>query len=220
MIGVAGIASSFAQNVYSVNVVGYINLTLTTQFSLIADQLDNGADNYVTNLFAPGTLPNGTVFYKYNLSTKLYDQLTWNQVAGGWLGNAVAKAMTLKPGEGVFLKKPTTNVLTVTFVGEVMQGDLVNPVDTGLDIYSGMVPQEGGISTVHGYVSSVVNNPAPPPAQLGDSVYNWTGTGWSAARSWLPSANRWSQEPTLKVGEAVLINSRGTKNWTRTFNVN
>lgn len=50
MIGVAGIASSFAQNVYSVNVVGYINLTLTTPFSMIANQLDNLQGNLVKDL--------------------------------------------------------------------------------------------------------------------------------------------------------------------------
>jgi hypothetical protein len=208
MIGVAGIASSFAQ-VYSVNVVGYINLTLTNTFSLIANQLDNGNGNLVTNMFTG--LPNQTVFYKFNGAT--YDSLTY--ITGTPVPTWSAgpnRLMTLAPGEGVFVKKPTTAPsISVTFVGEVLQGDLVNPVAVGFDMYSAMVPQEGGITTVHAYTAS--NQ---------DTVYEWLGTGWSTARVWLGTAvpPRWNVEPILQVGEAVFINSRAAKNWTRTFTVN
>ena len=41
--------------------------------------------------------------------------------------------------------------INLTFVGEVMQGTLVNPVVMGFGIYHAMVPQAGGITTVHNY---------------------------------------------------------------------
>lgn len=207
MLGAASVVSSFAQNVYSVNVVGYINLTLSNQFSLISCQLDNGAGNLVTNIFTG--LPNQTVIYKFNGAT--YDSLTFVSAAAGW-NPPSQRQMTLAPGEGVFVKKPTgVATINITFVGEVMQGDLVNPVGLGFDMYSAMVPQQGGIVSVHNYA----------PANQ-DVVYKWAGTGWAGAKTWLTSLNRWNPagEPVLEVGEAVFINSKSVKNWTRTFHVN
>lgn len=207
MVGVAGIASSFAQNVYSVNVVGYINLTLTNNYSLIANQLDNGQGNLVTNIFTG--LPAQTVIYKFNGVS--YATLTYLG-APGWTpaGN---RQMTLAPGEGVFVKKPTgTPSINLTFVGEVMQGTLVNPVAIGFDIYSGMVPQQGGITSVHNY----------QPANL-DVVYKFNGVSYNN-KTWLGTlpVPRWNPagEPVLEVGEAVFINSKSVQNWTRTFTVN
>jgi hypothetical protein len=205
MLGVAGVVSSTAQNVYSVNVVGYINLTLTNTFSLIANQLDNGQGNLVTNIFT--SLPLQTVIYKFNGAN--YDSLTYLGAAG-W-NPAANRQMTLAPGEGVFVRKPAAAAsINVTFVGEVMQGDLHNPVVIGFDIYSGMVPQQGGITAVHNY----------QPANQ-DVVYKYTGVGY-ASKTWLQALNRWNPagEPVLEVGEAVFIRSTTVKDWNRVFNVN
>jgi len=205
MLGVAGITSSFAQGtVYSVNVVGYINLTLTTPYSLIANQLDNGAGNLITNMFTG--LPLQTVIYKFNGTS--YDSLTFLGGAN-WtpVGN---RQMTCAPGEGVFVRKPASATsISLTFVGEVMQGTLVNPVAIGYDIYSGMVPQAGGITTVHNYI----------PANQ-DVVYKFNGTNYSG-KTWLQTLNRWNPagEPVVEVGEAVFINSKTVKNWTRDFTI-
>jgi len=208
MLGVAGITSSFAQGttVYSINVVGYINLTLNTPFSLIANQLDNGAGNLVTNMFTG--LPLQTVVYKFTGSN--YQSLTFLGGAN-WTpqGN---RQMTCAPGEGVFVRKPATaTTINLTFVGEVMQGTLVNPVAIGFDIYSGMVPQAGGLTTVHNY----------QPANQ-DVVYKFNGTNY-AGKTWLGTlpVPRWNPvgEPVLEVGEAVFINSRTVKNWTRDFTI-
>jgi len=119
--------------------------------------------------------------------------------------------MVCAPGEGVFVKKPTTTpTINLTFVGEVMQGTLVNPVVVGFDIYSGMVPQQGGIVSVHGYV----------PANQ-DTVYKFNGVSY-APKTWLTALNRWNPagEPVLEVGEAVFIKSATAKNWTREFTIN
>lgn len=202
MLGVAGLTSANAQNVYSVNVVGYMTLTLTNTFSLIANQLDDGAGNLVTNLFQG--VPLQTVVYKFNGSG--YDSLTW---VGQWTP-ILNRQMTCAPGEGVFVKKPATPAsVSVTFVGEVMQGTLVNPVVTGFDIYSGMVPQDGGITSVHNY----------QPANQ-DVVYKFTGSSYSS-KTWLSALNRWNPvgEPVLGVGEAVFINSKSNQSWTRSFTV-
>jgi len=207
MIGVAGVVSSYAQNVYSVNVVGYISMKLTNQFSLIANQLDNGAGNLITNMFT--AMPGGTVVYKFNGST--YDSLTFNTGPLGWQPPAL-RQMALGPGDGCFVKKPTTaSEINLTFVGEVLQGDLVNPVAAGVDIYSAMVPQAGGITTVHNYQPSV-----------NDVIYRWNGMSYDQKTRKGPPINNWQPagEPEVNVGEAIFIVSPAVKNWTRTFNVN
>jgi hypothetical protein len=196
MLGVAGIASSYVQNVYSVNVVGYVNMDLAQGYSMIANQLDNGAGNLVTELVTPAV---GTTFYKFNGSS--YDQL---QYVGIWIG---VPTLTLAPGEGAFVNMPSAG--TLTFTGEVLEGDLVNPVSAGYDIYSSMVPQEGTLQTLLGYT------PAP-----GESVFQWNGPGAATPYTqsqfvgiWIPS------EPNIKVGEAFWLNAAAAKDWARNFTV-
>jgi hypothetical protein len=205
MIGVAGIASSFAQNVYSVNVVGYINLTQTTEFGMIANQLDDGNGNLVTNIVTG--VPNLTVVYKFNGVG--YASLTWFASLNRW-NPASDGLMTMAPGEGVFVKKPAGAAqINYTFVGEVLQGSLTNPVAAGFEIYSPMVPQEGGLVAVHNYT----------PANL-DIVYQWTGAGY-VSKTWFASLNRWNPagDPIIKVGEAFFLKATAAKNWVRDFAV-
>jgi hypothetical protein len=120
--------------------------------------------------------------------------------------------MTMLPGEGIFLKKPATAPeINLTFVGEVSQGTLVNPVVAGFDMYSAIVPQEGGITSVHEYT----------PSNL-DVIYQWTGAGYGS-KTWLGAipTPRWNPvgEPVIKVGEAFFIKASAAQDWTREFTV-
>src|SRR5258707_13816056 len=95
----AGALSSMAQsNVYSLNVVGYINRTLADsgKFSLVANQLDSG-NNTFSNLFA--ALPANTKVLK------------WTGVSFGSQGRkltltawspSASSALTPKPGQAAF----------------------------------------------------------------------------------------------------------------------
>jgi hypothetical protein len=55
-LSAAGIATSMAQNVYSVNMVGYINKTMPKGLSMIANQLNASPNNKVTTLFGTPAL--------------------------------------------------------------------------------------------------------------------------------------------------------------------
>jgi len=198
----AGIATSVAQNVYSLNVVGYYNITLpANQLVMIANQLNT------TNNTLAGLLPNGPVgalAYKYDggYTAYLYDDLDM-----AWTpdGNA-----TLNPGEGMFIKSPTA--ATITFVGEVLQGSMTNTTPLGVQVMrSSMVPQAGGVSSVLGLVG-----------EPGDLIYKYAG-GYSAYlfddidMAWTPS------EPSMNVGEAFFIKKAATGTqalWVRNFTVN
>jgi len=211
MIGVAGIVSSFAQNVYSVNVVGYINQTLNTTWSLIANQLDNGQGNYVTNLFPPVT-----TFTVFKFNGLGYDTLEYRGAPfNRWDPPAQAAIMTLAPGEGAFVKNkaanPATSPINLTFVGEVLQGKLTNELIAGFEVYSAMVPQDGLIGAVHKYVPTA-----------GDVVYKYDpATSTYDPRTYRGAPfNSWNpSEPSLAVGEAVFIKPTVAKLWIREFTV-
>jgi hypothetical protein len=199
VLGVATVATSLAQTVYSVNVVGYVNVPLVQGLNLIANPLDNQAANGNTVGILFAGVPEGTTIFKFSAASGTYS-------ANGFeFGEWANPSQTLEPGEGAFVSVPSA--VTVTFVGEVRQGTLTTPIIQGLQIVSSQVPQAGGIQTVLGY----------PPAD-GDTVYVWNQTtqGYSTLGY---EFGEWSAEPNLDVGEAVFLSASSAKSWTRTFTV-
>ena len=195
----AGIASYAQSNVYSVNVVGYVNVTVPANgFGLIANPL-NATNNTIGSLLP--NLPADTVFYKYNGG---YTTYTMDSIDLTWTPDASA---TLNPGEGGFVKNITGTPLTITFVCEVLQGSLTNNLPTGYSIRSSKVPQAGAVTTVLGF-----------PGQADDVIYTYNGgyttyTFDSIDLSWTPS------EPVIGVGQAFFSKKIAGENWVRNFTV-
>ena len=81
----AGALTSMAQ-VYSVNIVGYINLNVPSGFSMIANQLNAATDNTLETLMP--TVPENTTIYKFNPALRAglggYDQYQWTSDNPGW----------------------------------------------------------------------------------------------------------------------------------------
>jgi len=195
-----GIAASplFAQtNVYSVNAVGYVQIAFPqSQFKLFSNPL-NATNNTIGALIqAP---PDFSNLYKWTGTG--FVTATYVSFNGGW----DQPTLTLNPGEGAFFNAaaPYTN----TFVGEVMQGNLTNPVPVGYSIRSSKVPQSGGVDTLG--LSGLTDF---------DNLFQWTGSGYTtftyAFGGWNPSV------PQLNVGEAVFLNTQNGATWNRTFSVN
>ena len=193
-ISAAGIAGSAAQEVFSANIVGYVTKDLVAGFNLIANPLESG--NTVASLF-PDALPN-TVVFKYNgvgFDSAINDEFD------GWLGGD----MSVAPGEGVFVNSP--GATSVTFVGEVLTGDLSTALPAGFSIASSQVPQAGGIETALGFA---------PGAN--DVIFVFNGVGYDSFLfdefdGWLPS------EPALEVAQSVWISKAADGSWDRTFTV-
>lgn len=185
----AGLASSMAQsNVYSLNVVGYVNKPLVAGFNLISNPL-NTTNNTLSGLFStPGF---GDTVYKYNGAS--FDISTY---VGSWSPN-----QTLAPGEGVFYQAGAA--FTNTFVGEVMQGSLANPIPAGFSIRSSQVPETNTLANLQF------------PAAFGDTVYYFRG-GTYAISTYVGA---WSPDVGPAVGEAFWVNSGAGANWTRNFTV-
>jgi len=208
-LGVAGVASSMAQGtVFSVNAVGYVNTTVPKGFSLIANPLNNTTDNSIAGLFKngiQGTIPPGFAIYKFTGTGFAFT--SWNDFDLEFQPTSVA-AQTVVPGEGVFVKNPNAAPVTITFVGEVMQGSLKNAYPKGLSIRSSQVPQAGTIEAL-GF----------KPAE-NDQLYTYNSATQQYALNTY-SFGAWEKAlTTLNVGDAVFIKAFVGGSWDRTFTVN
>lgn len=202
-LAVAGIVAANAQTVYSVNVVGYVNVTLKPGFNLIANPL-NTTNNTIASLLP--NVPGNTQLFKYTTGVG-FTTYTFDDLDLVWYPNGNA---TLNPGEGAFIKNPTSSDITITFVGEVLQGALTNTIPVGYSIKSSMVPQAGAIDTILQF-----------PAAPNDQIFKYTpGQGYSTYSFddldlvWVPTA------PVINVGEAFFVKRAGQAGqWVRNFTV-
>jgi len=187
--------------ILSYNSLGYMTATVPAGSAMIANQVQT-ANNSVRVLFAG--VPNNTAIHKYNPATGGY--LTATFVDGEWEEDE----FEVGPGEGVFIDNPLPGPLAVTFVGEVLQGRLLNPVPAGSSIRSSMVPQSGTLDVELGY-----------PVAEGDSVSRYdNATGGYITDSFVDG--QWEGDdppPRPRVGESFWINTGAAKGWLREFSV-
>jgi len=206
----AGVATSMAQ-VYSVNAVGYVNVALKPGFTLVSNPL-NAADNTMGNLFKniQGTIPGGLSVYKWDNALNTFKSVSWDEFDLKF-APAEDAAVTVVPGEGAFVFNPGSTDLTLTFVGEVVQGPTSTPLPRGFSMKSSVVPQAGK--------PDAFGLPAVP----GDSLnrYNTTTKNYDSYGfdefdlKWVPDL------PVIPVGEAFFYFRAGAAtNWTRNFDVN
>jgi hypothetical protein len=159
----AGAFSAMAQsNVYSLNVVGYVNVPTVGggNFTMIANPLNN-ANNGLTNLFS--VAQDGDSIFTWDASIQdlggtIYTYSTFSHT---WDNNRA-----FRPGEALFYLNSGNNA-TNTFVGDVVQGSYTNPVPiVGAGSFNGIassVPIGG----------SFTNATVGIIPRDGDSVFTW-----------------------------------------------
>jgi len=207
--------------VYSVNVVGYVNVTVPAgKLMLLANPLNN-ADNKLSTVMPLPESADGATIFRFDPVTQAYK--TSSFLGGvGWLGDEADP--TVAPGEGFFFLAPAGADVNLTFVGEVPQGTLSLPLAGNglLTLVGSVVPQEGRLGDL------VQANTMSFPAADGDTIFSWDnatqnyktasyleGLGWvqddgNTAGPLIPVANGfWVLKPA---GSAAV-------NWVRTFTV-
>lgn len=206
-LAAAGIASSMAQAVYSVNAVGYVNLSISKGFSIIANPLDNKSNgNKLGGLIAG--VPENTAIYRFINGN--FDISTYAKDDNGNLAWDKPDAV-VAPGEGFFINNPSASAVTVTFVGDVPTGNLSNALKKGFNLKASQVPQSGQLDTVLKF-----------PATDGDTVYRLVNGNYSIS-TFAPddSGNlAWDTAPVPAVGEGFWVFTKADKSWTRNFLVN
>lgn len=202
MLSVAGIATSFAQ-VYSVNAVGYVNVTLDSGFNLISNPLKNTTGNQLNNILPLTDTDIGTIVYWYSGGS--FQSTTYLGTTLGWTPN-----QAINPGTGIFINVSAGK--TVTFVGEVPQGADSNiALTSGLSLISSPVPQSLALDAM-GY-----------PAEVGDLVYFYRGAAGAktyASSTFLGPGVGWLPAAVPNVGEGFWASRTSAGNWNRNFNVN
>jgi hypothetical protein len=199
----AGVASSSAQTVYSVNAVGFVNVTCPPGFSIIANPLE--ASTNTVQALMPTTLPSLAAVFKFDSVGGAF-QGSIHLGSGNWTANS----MTLVPGEGFFFKNPSGADITITFVGNVKQGSLTTSLPQGFSLVASQVPQSGLVSTDLGL-----------PASPLDAVFRYNNTT-SQYDGYIFIGGTWTGggEPTIGVGEGFFVKKQSAASWVRTFSVN
>jgi hypothetical protein len=233
-----------AQGVFSVNAVGYVKLTIgSNNLALIANPLNQ--PNNDLNIILPlkdDTTQDGVSIYRFNPATGAYrSTISWISIGVGMGGvwftpdsGTDPNATVLNPGEGVFFYNNTASSVDLTFVGEVMQGNLSSPIPANgaLSIRSSQVPQ-----------SAALGDPSHAdslgfPAANGDLVYVFDVTAQTYKDTYtyivdntvVPPVAIWfslsdlnPEGPVIPVGGSFFVikaDAAASVNWTRTFSVN
>lgn len=224
----AGALTSMAQsNVFSLNVVGYENTTLTAPgFTLIANQLDSG-NNVFSNFFQ--SLPTGSQVIKWNPNTAAFQIAARVGILNGWNPTSAANT-TLNPGEACFINLPGSTPRTNTFVGNVVglvptggtnptyTASYTNNLITGFTLLGSTFPASGPIAAA-GTGLDITNIPT------GSQVIKWNpvtqayaiSTKTAILTGWNPAA---TGGPTIGVGEGFFINASTAFTAVQNFTVN
>jgi hypothetical protein len=194
---VAGVITSEAQ-VYSVNVVGYINVDMPAgQQVLVANPLDDGT-NTVTSLGS-------------QLQNKSQIQV-WNgtgftgtsKTAGAW----GTPNLSIPVGTGFFVKSFTH--ITNTFVGNVIVGpgnSVTNALPAGaLVLVGNAIPYSGDLLDTNVNLGPTLANKS--------QIQIWNGTGYTGSTK---TAGVWGNNFTLSAGEGYFVKSFTAVNWVETL---
>ena len=194
---VAGMVTTAAQ-VYSVNVVGYVNITIPTGFSLLANPLNNTEGNALSNLMPNAPFGGLTVL---KLTDSGYQATSF---LGDWDPD-----LEFAPGEGFWVNNESGEPFTITYVGEVMQGTLNNELKAGLNLVGSMVPAEESLNA-----QGSLGEFGDTILRLGDNGY----VSYSNFGTWANDTTS-SEDDLLSVGEGFWVNRGTAGTWTREFSV-
>jgi hypothetical protein len=200
----AGVMSSQAQ-VYSQNIVGYINVPLTPGYNLIANQLDldgTGTNNSIYTTVGTN-LPANTQVLAWGGSGFTTVKLSGT---GKWSANNQVITNAVNPGSGFFINVAVAT--NVTFVGNVITGTNTYPIAAGYQIVAPSGPVAGTIDGTNGY-HPTKNDQILVWSGSGYVTHKWSGTAWSGTGG----------DPQLVVGQSVFLNAVSNTNWTQILNV-
>jgi hypothetical protein len=203
----AGLASSMAQsNVYSLNVVGYVNRGYVSGFNAAANPL-NGTNNSLNTIMRGSQVPDNTIVFLWDTALQDFAATLPTYVASSssWVPNA-----TINPGTGFFLFAPSS--FTNTFVGEVQQGSASVPIASSFTVISSPPPLSGPASTI---LTGL-------PAADNDLAFKWDNAtqDFGAIATYSAGSGTWVPNVNFEVGEGILFFHNGAATtWVRNFTV-
>jgi hypothetical protein len=204
LLGAIGSVSVMAQNVYSLNAVGYINVTVYPGYNIIACPLIASPDNTIGTLLNNSAnqykkaqvyswIPSQGAYTNDEASVALANA---NGFSNGWQNGGL---ITANPGQSIWFLNPFTTNLTFTFVGTVPSGSLTNTIVTGYNLISSVLPASGDLVT--NSLTAFTNATKKDAIYLWDPVNSVYDTyNYSIALGW--AQNGVSTDPVIpNVGE-------------------
>jgi len=214
LVAVAALAVSLATSmaqVYSQNIVGYVNVTVPSGYSLLANPLSAGSTNGANEIMPQ---VDGSIFLTWNGAG--YDYRSYDSGFGGWIdGNFnPANPPALPPGKGFFYFNPGS-ATNVTFTGSVIPAP---GTTNSLNLTPGYTVN-GSVLPTSGLASSV-----GLPIVDGMIVLQWNGAGFnyrsydSGFGGWIDGNFNSASEPTINIGQGFFyFNPGSTVQWKQTL---
>jgi hypothetical protein len=222
----AGGVTSMAQNVYSLNVVGYVQKVVphAGKFALIANPLNttNNTIGGVIDTTATGLQSGGQILKWGGSSFNAFKRVSTLVSANGW-SPSTSPTVSLNPGEGFFVQSPGASTLDITntFVGEVLQSysantpaSISNYLATGFTLAGSKIPVSNTVSALSLTIPNVTGN----------QVLKWNvgGQTYNTFKrvSTLVSSSGWSpNEPGVDVAEGFFTQLTAPITWLINFTV-
>jgi len=214
LLGTLGSVSVMAQstNVYSLNAVGYVNVTVVPGFNIISCPLIASPDNTLNTVLTNGSgIYKKFQFYSWSPSTATYVSDTGGP--SSWAGGGTE---TLNPGQAAWLYNPNATNVTVTFVGTVPSGtNSITLYSNSFNLVSSILPTSGDIVT-----NSLMNF---TNGVKKDQVFMWNPT-LAAYTQTTAGPSSWPGGDPIETnvgGGFWYFNAQTTNNfWTESFSVN
>jgi len=240
----AGVATSMAQNVYSLNIVGYANVQNPLGFSFQSAPFTAGVTNGANEILPPNVFDAGLGYGPYDGN----QLLIWNRAGFHWdvyvldstkpsgfsVGGNAAPAPIITAGLGYLYNNQDVVVTTNTYVGQVRTGtNIVTFSGTGNTFFAAgsPVPYAGGISTSLNMTNifdaglgygpfddSQIQTPQISGGNItGFNISIFDSTKASGFK--FPNQTQ-APEPQIAVGQGFFFNNQAAANltWTQVFN--
>jgi hypothetical protein len=200
-------------DVYSVNTVGYINLTLTPGYKHVFKHLTNRNKNnkvFHTNGVVDSMQISTLTGSGFDAADQYYDGFGWYDA------DFNPSTRIFEPGKGYMIFNPNAGNVTVTLVGDVPQGTWGTTIGSGNGLYGSIPPVVSGFST-NGFpavdsiqYSTFTGSPTP---QYSSAYQYYAGFGWY-------DGDFNPVDPAPSVGQGFLVfNPSAPATWTRSFTV-
>jgi hypothetical protein len=221
------VATILAVSSQAYAIVGYVNLPLTNGYNFVADQLDfdgTGTHNTLNSMMGANYV-SGTKVYVWDVTNQVFLPPSTSPVGtNDWNPN-----YNVPTGKG-FVIWSNTNSTLVTFVGQVLQGTLINPV-AGANKFSllgSMIPIGGPLTTNYAIPPSSSSSLAFPAIDGANTfTFDAVNQRYSDAFTFLNPLG-WADAagivglngPVVGVGQAFFVQNPGPDtNWIQVFTV-
>jgi hypothetical protein len=194
-LAVGAFAAQAQSNVYSVNIVGYVNQVLPAgQLVAVANPLDNGT-NDLNSVF--GGVAKTSVAQFWNGSG-----FTPSQKGGtGWSPNTATPV-----GMGLFIS--SAQDVTNTYVGEVVVGpgeNVTNSLPVGLSLVGSPLPMAGTLNSPELGLLGVAKT---------STAQFWNGSGYTPSQK---GGTGWTPDLSIGVAEGFFISPVQAYDWVQTL---